>query len=66
MVDYRSEFPPTSVVDIYFTNGYMITCAPSKYNGYAVAGMVLDLPLTIGNYYPKEDENYIYEVVIEQ
>lgn len=65
-VDYSSEFPPTSVVDIYFKSGYRITCSPSKYNGEAIAGIVVDLPLTIVNYYPQEDENYIYEVVIEQ
>lgn len=65
-VDFSSKFPPTSIVDIYFTNGYRITCSPANYNGEALAGLPLDLPLTIGNYYPKEDENYIYEVVIEQ
>lgn len=54
------------MVNIYFTGGYRITCSPSKYNGYAFVGMSFDLPLTIREYYPQEDDNYIYEVVIEQ
>ena len=64
--DYASKFPPTSIVNVYFPNGCMITCAPSKYDGTAIVGMPFDLPLTISEYYPQEDDNYIYEVVIEQ
>ena len=66
IADYSSKFTPTSMVNIYFTGGYRITCSPSKYNGYAFVGMSFDLPLTIREYYPQEDDNYIYEVVIEQ
>lgn len=64
--DYSSKFPPTSMVNIYFTNNYSITCSPSQYNGTAFVGLALELPVTIIKYYPQEDENYIYEVVIEQ
>lgn len=66
VADFSSKFPPTSMVDIYFTSGYRITCSPSNYNGTALAGLAFDLPLTVSEYYPQEDDNYIYEVVIEQ
>lgn len=64
--DYACKFPPTSIVDVYFTSGHRITCSPSKYDGTTIVGLPFDLPLTIREYYPQEDENYIYEVVIEQ
>lgn len=64
--DYACKFPPTSNVEVYFKHGNRITCSPSQYNGTAIVGLELDLPLTITEYYPQEDENYIYEVVIEQ
>lgn len=64
--DYSSKFPPTSMVNVYFKNGYVITCSPSNYNGTALVALPFDLPLTVTEYYPQEDDNYIYEVVIEQ
>jgi hypothetical protein len=54
------------VVNVFFKNRNVITCSPSKYNGTAFVGLPFDLPLTVTEYYPKEDDNYIYEVVIEQ
>ena len=54
------------MVNVYFKNGYVITCSPSNYNGTALVALPFDLPLTVTEYYPQEDDNYIYEVVIEQ
>lgn len=64
--DYACKFPPTSIVDVYFKHGNRISCSPSQYNGEAIVGIVYDLPVTVTEYYPKEDDTYIYEVVIEQ
>ena len=72
LADVYYDFTPTSLVDIefYSASGYKsghTFISPSDHaDGWKVSlGLTMDAPFT-AEWTPKEDDTYIYEVIIEQ
>ena len=67
--DIYCDYIPTSLVNIVFVGvsgiQYSTFVSPTKYENSTIIGLKMDSPFTV-NWTPREDDTYMYEVVIEQ
>ena len=67
--DIYCDYIPTSTIYIDFTGvsgvSYKTFVSPTKYEGDAIIGLKMYSPFT-ADWTPREDDTYMYEVVIEQ